>query len=150
VIGHLPPEASAAIAGLTALRDLACNASLLDPGLVTAAAGLQHLTALSLGGLPEGAPLGQLVTLSKLCKMRLSMAESATETLELPDPAAFPALASFQVNRRGSEGLFQASTASCACMLRGCGAYAVVLQALLPRPKACLPARCCCCPLCSF
>jgi hypothetical protein len=101
------PGVLGALAGLTALQDLACDATLLAPELIAAAASMLHLTALLLGGLPEEAPLVQLTTLSKLCTLSLSMAEGVGSVLELPAPALFPTLARFKADTRGQAGQFQ-------------------------------------------
>lgn len=110
--GQLSPEAFASIGSLTALRALACNATLMAPEAVAAAAGLPHLTALSLSGLPGGAPLAQLTALAQLHRLSLAAAASVDALLELPAPAAFPALVSFEAGRRGNRARWQASPQS--------------------------------------
>lgn len=114
--GRLPPEASAAIAGLTALQDLCCDGSELPAELVRAAARLQHLTALSLSGLPDDAPLAQLAALGRLHRLLLTTAAPVCSTVELPAPAGFPELAYFRAEGRGRRVQFQARRARAACM----------------------------------
>lgn len=107
--GRLSPETGAAIAGLTALRSLSIDAALIEPEVVAATAGLPHLTALSLSGVPDGAAMAQLTALSQLRHLSLAASTHIYVVAELPAPAAFPALVSFQAGRPRGVARLQAS-----------------------------------------
>ncbi|KAL4434024.1 hypothetical protein ABPG75_000465 [Micractinium tetrahymenae] len=105
--GHHLQNAAAAIASLTRLRCLRCEARAMPAELAAAAARLPQLTFLELGGLSAGPPLAPLAALAQLrhLRLRVRLGDGDAAPQALPLPSAFAELCSFSFAAGGQDGV---------------------------------------------